>query len=426
MTYLVKGGNVEVSSDRLDAVIVWRSERDELAELDVAAFLLLESRRVASGGDMVFYNQEQSSHGEVRLAALNQYGDNGRESTFSLDLERIPDSVEIIALTASIPEEISGSFADLSKLEIKILSRGKQVIEFAPPVGDSYGSAMILAEFYRHQDGWKFRALGQDYEGKLGGLAKHFAVEVAEESADSSSWEIQKQPSWREPEHDVAPQPVQSHKDGAADGGGTASPAEPQAAPEEIVLTLVRPSLKLSQPGKHGDIWANLNWRRHRRRFLRRPVPVDLDLGCLFERIDGQVGVVQALGGHHSGQLERFPFIRLSGDDRTGEVSQGEWLQINGRHWQDLRRLLVFAFIHDQVTNWPAVRQAGLSLHASGNPPISIKIEVGESQGMCAVALLENADGDMLIKREMRYFTSHSVMDRIYGWGIEWKKGRKQ
>jgi tellurite resistance protein TerA len=35
------------------------------------------------------------------------------------------------------------------------------------------------------------------------------------------------------------------------------------------------------------------------------------------------------------------------GDDRTGSVSGGEWLHINGKQWSEIRRILVFAFIYE-------------------------------------------------------------------------------
>ena len=75
---------------------------------------------------------------------------------------------------------------------------------------------------------------------------------------------------------------------------------------------------------------------------------VDLDLGCMFEFKDGSKGIVQALGNHF-GQLDRSPYIFLDGDDRTGSVSLGENLYINGKHWDQIKRVMVFAFIYEGV-----------------------------------------------------------------------------
>ncbi|MFX7621181.1 tellurium resistance protein, partial [Acinetobacter baumannii] len=72
---------------------------------------------------------------------------------------------------------------------------------------------------------------------------------------------------------------------------------------------------------------------------------------CLFEMQDGTKSVVQALGKRF-GSFNDFPYIQLSADDRTGALKEGEWLRINGQNWQQIRRVVLFAFIYEGVPNW--------------------------------------------------------------------------
>ena len=112
---------------------------------------------------------------------------------------------------------------------------------------------------------------------------------------------------------------------------------------------------KGSQAGL-GEILVNLNWNA-------RPVKkglfgmlgggqgIDLDLGCLFELKDGQKVAVQALGNAF-GSLRQPPFIALDGDDRTGAVTTGENLRIDGNKIAIFKRILVYTFIYEGVANW--------------------------------------------------------------------------
>ena len=78
---------------------------------------------------------------------------------------------------------------------------------------------------------------------------------------------------------------------------------------------------------------------------------IDLDLGCLFELKDGRKGVVQALGNAF-GSLNQPPYIALDGDDRTGAVTTGENLRIDGNQIALFKRILVYTFIYEGVANW--------------------------------------------------------------------------
>ncbi len=115
---------------------------------------------------------------------------------------------------------------------------------------------------------------------------------------------------------------------------------------------------------------------------------------------DGLKGAVQALGNSF-GSLNTEPFIKLMGDDRTGSISDGEWLHINGAHWSKIRRILVYAFIYEGAPNWKET-DGVVTIHAPGQPPIEVRLnEEGGRQGMCAIALLENDNGAVKVTRRV-------------------------
>ncbi len=176
-----------------------------------------------------------------------------------------------------------------------------------------------------------------------------------------------------------------------------------------------------------GEILINLNWSQPVKKgfFGPKPQPIDLDLGCLFELQDGTKGCVQALGNAF-GSLTNPPYIALDGDDRTGNAAGGENMRVNGAMVPQIKRILVYTFIYEGAANW---REANgvVTVRCPGSEDIIVRMdEYGSSQGMCAIALLENAGGGTLsVEKIVQFFDNHVPMDHAFGWGLRWAAGRK-
>ena len=269
-------------------------------------------------------------------------------------------------------------------------------------------TALILGEFYLRQGAWKFRCVAQGFAGGLEPLAKHFGVDIAAPSGNPAQNTAQPAPS---------PAPV--------------PPAAPKStiSLSKVTLDKSRSSISLEKTSAgFGEIKVNLNWNQGGTGLLGgllgKRNAIDLDLGCLFEMQDGYKGAVQALGKRF-GDLREEPYIQLMGDDRTGSVAGGEWLHINGQHWSEVKRILVFAFIYDGAPNWKAT-DGVVTIFVPGQPEIEVRMnEEGGRHGMCAIALLENVNGAVKVSRRVDFHPGHEEMDRAYGWGMRWKAGSK-
>lgn len=179
-----------------------------------------------------------------------------------------------------------------------------------------------------------------------------------------------------------------------------------------------------------GEILVNLNWNT-------RPVSkgifgnlfsggaIDLDLGCLYELKDGRKGVVQALGNAF-GSLNQPPYISLDGDDRTGAVTTGENLRINGNMIAQIKRILVYTFIYEGVANW---QQADgiVTIKYPGAEDLIVKMDTyNSSQIMCGLVLLENVNDETFsVEKIVQFYSGHTALDQAFGWGLKWKPGRK-
>lgn len=152
---------------------------------------------------------------------------------------------------------------------------------------------------------------------------------------------------------------------------------------------------------------------------------VDIDLGCLYELEDGTRGCVQAFGDM-MGSLNEAPYIALSGDERTGDAQgDDEFLRIDGKHWNDIKRILLYVYIYQGAANWAEIKPQ-IHLHVPGEHPMIVTPNVQMSElSVCAVAMVENVRGGIRLTNHTEYFPGHAEMDRAFGFGIEWSDGKK-
>ncbi|WP_420857117.1 TerD family protein, partial [Thiococcus pfennigii] len=199
---------------------------------------------------------------------------------------------------------------------------------------------------------------------------------------------------------------------------------------EKITLEKRAPISLEKRAQGFGELVINLNWNQRvapAKGFFAKlagPSSIDLDLGCLFKLRNGPAGAVQALGNAF-GSLQQPPYIQLMGDDRTGANTEGEFLHINGRQWEAIEKVLVYAFIYQGVPNWSAT-DAVVTIRTPDQPTLEIRLDSHRNdQNMCALVLLENDRGNIKVTKQVEYFRDHAVMDRAYGFGLRWVAGRK-
>nr|WP_286159902.1 TerD family protein [Actinospica acidiphila] len=422
-----KGSNTPVPATALRVDVGWRSGPG-VPDADASA-LLLAGGKVRSDADFVFYNQPAHASGAVRHEGKRQ--DGGRVTdTLLVDLTRVEPGIETVVLAASCDGGTFGQVPDLS-IEVKDAAHGTVAARF-DSTGATTETAFVLGEFYRRQGAWKFRAVGQGYSSGLEGLATDYGITVDE------------------PQHAAPPAaPVAPPAPAAppvAPPVTVPQPPPPPAAPPapvrltKVTLTKAAPSVSLTkQGGTSGSLHVNLNWEV-RKQFsgwaakLGRPVAMhadlDLDLCALWELTDGRKGVVQALGNAF-GSLHQPPFIHLDGDDRTGASASGENLTVNLDHKHQFRRILVFVTIYEGARSF-ADLHATVTLRPQHGAPIDFSLdECTVPSTVCALALITNNGGDLVVQREARYLvpergvSPQRTVDHAYGWGMNWTPGRK-
>ncbi|MFC4496721.1 TerD family protein [Streptomyces ovatisporus] len=430
-----KGANVPVAAASVRIELSWQAGPGG-PDVDASA-LLLAAGKVRSDSDFVFYNQPRHASGAVRHEGKQSQGPAVTD-VLTADLNGVEADIEKIVVAASAE---GGTFGQVAGLCVRVLDAagGAELARF-DSADATVETAFVLGELYRRQGGWKFRAVGQGYESGLAGLATDFGISVDEPAEPV-----------REPAQAATSAPhAAPHTPPAAPAATpSATPPAPPASPPpprepvrltKVTLTKEAPSVSLTkQGGTSGTMRVNLNWQVQKQfsgwgrklgKAMAMHSDLDLDLCALFELADGRKGVIQALGNAY-GSLHQPPFIHLDGDDRTGANASGENLTVNLDHAKDLRRVLIFVTIYEGARSFASVNGT-VTLQPQHGAPVEFHLdECTISSNVCALALITNEGGDLVVHREARYLVTprgsspQRTVDAEYGWGMQWTPGRK-
>jgi tellurium resistance protein TerD len=185
---LSKGGNVSLSKEApgLRNVLLglgWdaRSTDGNPFDLDASLFILKSDGKVRSDSDFIFYNNLKSADGSVEHTGDNRTGaGEGDDEAIKVDLAKIPSDVARLAVAVTIHEADARrqNFGMVSNAFIRVVNAAdsKEIARFDLSEDVSTETAMIFGELYRQATDWKFKAVGQGFQGGLGPLAKNFGV----------------------------------------------------------------------------------------------------------------------------------------------------------------------------------------------------------------------------------------------------------
>ena len=187
---LQKGGNVNLSKEapglkKMTIGLGWDTRATDGAgfDLDGAVFLLNTTGKVRSDADFIFYNNLKSTDGSIVHSGDNLTGaGDGDDETVTIDLSSVPADIDKIVVGVTIHEaETRGqNFGMVSKAFIRCVNAdgGTEIARYDLSEDGSTEAAMVFGEVYRNGTDWKFRAIGQGFQGGLGPLAKSFGVAV--------------------------------------------------------------------------------------------------------------------------------------------------------------------------------------------------------------------------------------------------------
>ncbi|MBQ7522234.1 MAG: TerD family protein [Clostridia bacterium] len=153
-------------------------------DLDASAFLVGANGRCTTEKDFIFYGNLEHTSGAVKHMGDNLTGGgDGDDEQIFVDLKGVPNNISKIAFTVTIydAESRRQNFGQISNAFIRIVDEatGQEIVRYDLTEDFSIETAIVVGELYRHNNEWKFNAIGSGFQGGLAALCGHYGIEVA-------------------------------------------------------------------------------------------------------------------------------------------------------------------------------------------------------------------------------------------------------
>ena len=187
---LSKGGNVSLSKEApgLSEVIVglgWDPRVTDGTEfdLDASVFVTGENGKVLDDASFIFYNNKTLADGSVEHQGDNRSGEGeGDDEQVTVKLTGLAPAVKklVFAVTIHEAEGRNQNFGQVSNAFIRVVNKAdnKEIARYDLSEDASTETAMIFGEVYKHNDEFKFKAIGQGFAGGLKPLAESYGVNI--------------------------------------------------------------------------------------------------------------------------------------------------------------------------------------------------------------------------------------------------------
>ena len=134
--------------------------------------------KAVSREHFLFFNQLNAPEGAAIAYTSEEVGTDKEQ--VELSLSSIPSNITKIAFVLYVNPDLRspGTFRVMRDGYIRLMDRtGNEVLRYPLPAALDL-NALYMAELYRHNGEWKFRALGQGFKGGVHEVANLFGVSL--------------------------------------------------------------------------------------------------------------------------------------------------------------------------------------------------------------------------------------------------------
>ena len=163
-----------------DAVKKGFFSRKKDIDCDASVIMLGADGRLKSNEDIVYYGNLCHKSGSIKSQGDNRTGaGEGDDEQILIVLDSVPEEYEKLEFVVTIYEakERQQNFGLINNSYIRVIDADKNIEICRFALTDDYSgmTAMIFGEMYRHNNEWKFNAIGQGtWDGSISEMAKRF------------------------------------------------------------------------------------------------------------------------------------------------------------------------------------------------------------------------------------------------------------
>lgn len=152
-------------------------------DLDASVFMLKENNKVGKDDDFIFYGNLEHSSKSVKHMGDNRTGEgDGDDEVIKIKLDKIPSDYETLVVTVTIYDAESRlqNFGMVGNAYVRVVDEetGEELIRFDLSEDFSTETALVVAEIYKHNGEWKFKAVGSGYNGGLKVLCNQYGIDA--------------------------------------------------------------------------------------------------------------------------------------------------------------------------------------------------------------------------------------------------------
>ncbi|WP_339061755.1 TerD family protein [Tepidibacillus marianensis] len=153
----------------------------ELFDLDLTVFLLNKEGKVAKEEDFIFYNHLSNENESVKHSGDNiEEQDGTMKEEVVIQLDELPEEVVRIAFAVAIHVHVKNlNFGQISEARLQVVHTPteKPLITYDLTEDFSLDTAILMGEFEREAEGWKFKSLVQSFHS-LKEISEGFGLKV--------------------------------------------------------------------------------------------------------------------------------------------------------------------------------------------------------------------------------------------------------
>lgn len=184
---LVKGQRVDITKgtgiNNVKVCLGWDVQQfdGKPFDLDTSAFLLNAQEKCTGEDGFIYYHHLANRSGSVVHSGDNLTGaGEGDDEIINVDLAKIPTDVEKISFNITIYDAITRkqNFGMVKNAFCRVVdaATGKEIVRYDLSEDFSVETTVIVGELYKHNNEWKFNAVGSGFKGNLTDMTKNYGL----------------------------------------------------------------------------------------------------------------------------------------------------------------------------------------------------------------------------------------------------------
>lgn len=178
---LVKGSRLAIDKETRVATIgigwdINPNHNGDKFDLDVTVFALDSNGKLRSDSDVVYYADKNLVHPSKAIihSPDNRTGEGeGDDETITIDFNKMPDYIARMVILVDIYDAKNRrqNFGQVNRAYARLINttNGAMDEQYRYDLTEDFseGTALHIADIYRHEDGWKIQAVGDVFDGNI-------------------------------------------------------------------------------------------------------------------------------------------------------------------------------------------------------------------------------------------------------------------